>query len=140
LDQSRIEANNKRAQEARKVAAKKNQKNDKEKSSKPINGHPPGGKFPPKPGKGQSNKCTVEGKQNHFHFKSSRWLPTDQQANAATTPAAGTTTSTQFGPSRTQTDPAFLGSNTECQLAFSIFANQFQDAISSLQASLGDRS
>jgi hypothetical protein len=125
LDQSRIEANKKRVQEARKVAAKKNQKNDKGKSSKPTNGHPPGGKFPPKPGKGQSNKCTVEGKQYYFHFKSNCWLPADPQVNSATTPASGTTTtSTQSGP--------------ECQLAFSIFANQFQDAMTALQASINN--
>jgi hypothetical protein len=132
-DQIRIDANQKRIKAAQKLA-KKDKKDGKGKDYKSGNGHPPGGKFPEKPAKGQPNKCTVEGKQYYFHFKSHRWLLVDQQANVATpSPAKGTTATNQQSTTRS-------GSDAERNLAFSIFANQFQDAISSLQASLAGSS
>jgi hypothetical protein len=124
-DQSRIEANQKRLRAAKKVA----KKGDSKSSTKLINGHPPGGKFPQRPGKGQTNKCTVDGKQYFFHFKSQRWLPVDQQSKTASAPAAMTTAPATQGTNR-------HGSNADKSLAFSIFSNQFQDAISALESSL----
>jgi hypothetical protein len=46
-----------------KAARKLAKKNDKGKISKSNNGHPPGGKVPVKPAKGESYKCTIGGKQ-----------------------------------------------------------------------------
>jgi hypothetical protein len=132
-NQDRIDANQKRMKAAQKLA-RKDKKDGKGKDNKSIQGNPPGGKFPERPGKGQPNKCTVEGKQYYFHFKSQRWLLVDRQANVATSsPTVGTTATIHQPTTR-------IGSDAERNLAFSIFANQFQDAISSLQASLADRS
>jgi hypothetical protein len=105
-----------------------------EKGSQAGIGNPPGGKFPQKPPRGQPNKCTVEGKDYYFHFKSHRWLPMDKQRDVSTpTPPAGNAAMTQRPTTQN-------GMNAERNLAFSIFTNQFQDAISALQATLADSS
>jgi hypothetical protein len=121
-DQTRIDANSKLMKAAKKVA----KKNDKVKNSKSNNGHPPGGKFPAKPMKGQTNKCMVEGRQYYFHFKSNRWLLADQQSHQShSTPAALTTTPNQ---------------QAERHLMISHLTNQFQDALSAFSASIGESS
>jgi hypothetical protein len=95
--------------------ARKDKKEGKGNDSKSGDGHPPGGKFPQKPAKGQPNKCTVDGKEYYFHFKSLRWLPVDQQANVASlTLVAGTAATVQHPTIRN-------GTNAERNLAFSIF-------------------
>jgi hypothetical protein len=76
--------------EAAKKLAKKDKKDGKRNGAKSINGHPPGGKFPLKPEKGQTNKCTTDGKQYYFHFKTSRWFLVDRESNVALAPAANT--------------------------------------------------
>jgi hypothetical protein len=130
-DQGRIDANHKKMKAARKLA-KKDKKDRKGKYSKSGIGYPHGGKLPEKPAKGQPNKCTVEGNDYYFHFKSHRWLPVDQKKNVAIpTPTVGTAATTQQPTTQN-------GTYTERNLAFSIFANHFQDAISALQASLAD--
>jgi hypothetical protein len=127
-DQARIDANTKKMEAAKKLA-KKDKKDGKGNGSKSCNGHPPGGKFPQKPARGQPNKCTVEGKQYYFHFKSQRWLLVDQQSNTASAPVALTTSPTTQNATRNN-------SNADKSLAFSIFANQFSDAISVLESSM----
>lgn len=123
-DQSRIDANQKKMKAAQKLA-KKDKKDDKGKDKKSSIGNAPGGKFPEKPAKGQPNKCTVDGKEYYFHFKSHRWLPADRPRHTATpapTAAPATTQSTTSG------------SNANQNLALSVVANQFQEAVTALHA------
>jgi hypothetical protein len=94
-DQRRIDVNQKKMKVAQSLA-KKDKKDGKGKDSKSGIGNPPGGKFPEKPARGQPNKCTVDGTDYYFHFKSHRWLPVDRQRNVATPiPTAGTATTIQ---------------------------------------------
>jgi hypothetical protein len=61
----------KRVQAARKVERKDGKA--RHKKVKSSSGHAPGGKFPPKPEKGHSNRCTVDGKPFYYNFKSNKW-------------------------------------------------------------------
>jgi hypothetical protein len=132
-DQSRIDANQKRTKAAQKLA-NKNKKGGKGNTNKTIIGHPPGGKFPERPRKGQSNKCTVEGTQFYFHFKSNRWLPVDQQANVV-----GTTVHTPHqGVTNGGSTPA--AHIAERNLIISSISNQFADAMTALSASMAESS
>jgi outer membrane protein assembly factor BamA len=120
---------------ARKVA----KKDGKGKDPKTTNGHPPGGKFPSKPGKGQSNRCTVDGSQYYFHFKSNRWLLVDKQANiSANGSATGTTASFKQAYNSGGSNQA--AHVAERNLLISSITNQFADAMTSLSASMTDNS
>jgi hypothetical protein len=125
-DQARIDANAKKMEEAKKLAKKDKQKG---KASKTTKGYPPGGKFPERPKRGQPHKCTVDGKEYYFHFKNQRWLLVDHQANSASAPVV--MTAATLAPGRTRNN-----SNTDASLAFSIFANQFTDAVAALESSV----
>jgi hypothetical protein len=56
-------------EEAKKLAKKDKQKG---KASKTPKGYLPGEKFAERPKKGQPHKCTVDGKEYYFHFKTGR--------------------------------------------------------------------
>jgi hypothetical protein len=125
-DQARIDANQKKMKAARKLA-KKDNKEGKGRDSKSGNGNAPGGKFPEKPAKGQSNKCTVDGKEYYFHFKSHRWLPVDKQKNAtSSTPVAAPATTNQ------QSTTTGNVMNPERNLSLSLLANQLQECAATL--------
>jgi hypothetical protein len=68
--QDRISENKKLVQAVRKVAGKEGKARPKEVKS--SSGHAPGGNFPPKPEKGHSNRCTVDGIHYYYHFKSNK--------------------------------------------------------------------
>jgi hypothetical protein len=116
-DPARISANQKRFKSIRKLA-KKNE------NSKSSTGHPAGGKFPPKPEKGQTNRCTVDGKQYYYHFKSVCWLPVDRQTNIAANPADNSVPTTHTKPKQAAV--------AEKNLILSNLNNQFKDAMAAL--------
>jgi hypothetical protein len=121
-DQARIDANAKRMAEARQLANKDKSKR-KVKSGK---GCAPGGKFPEKPKKGQPHRCTVDGKEYYFHFKSGRWLLVDKTTNHVSSPM-GNYAPTYYGTS---------GTNLETD----ILENRMKDAINAFTSSISKRS
>lgn len=116
-DQARIDANAKKMEEARKLVKK-----DKKGKNKSGKGFAPGGKFPDKPKKGQPQRCTVDGKEYYFHYKTGRWLLVDRQVNVASTPAA-TNTSTSNGSN----------------LASDILRNRMNEAFAAFESSMSRR-
>jgi hypothetical protein len=75
LHQNFMVENQKRLNATCKLASRDGKFRPKEVIS--YGGHAPGGKFLSKPEKGQSNRCTVDGKPYYNHFKSNRWFPAD---------------------------------------------------------------
>jgi hypothetical protein len=133
-DKARIDANRQKMDSTRRQTKNGGNKS-KGSGSKQQEGHPPGGKFPQKPSKGQPNRCEVDGKPYYFHYKSNTWRPADRQANLVdTVQAVGTSSSLGMYHQATSTAPATSACLAERNLIISNLTNQFADAMAALSS------
>jgi hypothetical protein len=140
LDQARIDANRQRVIDARLIAKKAGSTKTKGSRKQSQNGHPPGGKFPPKPGRKQNNRCEVDGKPFYYHYKTNKWLPADRQANHSEATRATSTASSTATSQSNRGHTSSAAHLAEHNLIIANMTNQFADAMSALSASVVDRS
>jgi hypothetical protein len=141
-DQGRIAANKKILSKARKLA-KKEGKQDSKDSTKDSKSTTSTSKWPPRPGRGENNRRTIDGKEYFYHFKKGKWLlvdpnhPNTTSNTQATNVADGTnstrrTQSTESHGMSSVTDDSSTKSaqSRHVQIAIANMTQQFNELIS----------